>query len=77
MRRKFLDTSHPMFRPLWVRLLIVALCLGWAVFEFVGGSPMWGMIFGALGLYSAYGFFIVFDRGPPDGGSNGGGGPQQ
>jgi hypothetical protein len=80
MARKFLDTDHPMFRPLWVRVLIVALCVGWAAMEFgllgflglPGGSPFWGMIFLALGAYAGYGFFLDFppDRGeskpPPD-----------
>ena len=63
MSRKFLDTSHPMFRPLWVRVLIVAICLGWAIFEIVGGSPLWAMIFGALGAYAAWAFFIDPNRG--------------
>lgn len=68
MKRKFLDTDHPMFRPLWVRVLIVAVCLGWAILEFVGGSPFWGMIVGALGVYAGWGFFFAATR--P-------GGPQQ
>jgi hypothetical protein len=55
---KFLDVDHPMFRPLWVRVAIVALCVGWAVFEFVGGSGMWGILFLALGLYAAREFFL-------------------
>ena len=42
VKKKFLDTDHPMFRPLWVRLLVVAVCLGWAAFEFIDGSPFWG-----------------------------------
>jgi hypothetical protein len=73
MKRKFLDTDHPMFRPLWVRVLIVALCLGWAALEFgllrilglPAGSPFWGVLFLAIGLYAAWGFFIAFR---PDGG---------
>ena len=56
---KFLDTEHPMLRPLWVRLLLIAICLGWAVLEFVTGSPGWGMLFLALGGYAAWGFFIA------------------
>jgi hypothetical protein len=60
MKRKFLDTDHPMFRPLWVRVLIVGLCVGWAVLEFVTGSAFWGVLFLALGGYSAWGFFVDF-----------------
>lgn len=60
---KFLDTSHPFFRPLWVRILIVAVCAGWAIFEFTTASPTWGFVFLALGAYAAWGFFIDFPRG--------------
>ena len=62
--KKFLDTDHPNLRPLWVRLLIVTICLGWAVFEFVTASPFWGVIFLGLGAYAIYGFFFDFN---PDG----------
>jgi hypothetical protein len=58
---KFLDTDHPFFRPLWVRVLIVAVCVLWAAFEFATGSPFWGVIFGALGAYAAWSFFVTFD----------------
>ena len=58
VKKKFLDTDHPMFRPLWVRVLIVALCVGWAIFEFTTGSGFWGVLFLALGAYAAWGFFI-------------------
>lgn len=66
MAKKFLDTDHPMLRPLWVRILLVAICLGWAAFEFIGGSGTWGAVFLALGAYAAWGFFIA--KGDDDGG---------
>jgi hypothetical protein len=56
---KFIDRDHPMLRPLWVRLLLVAICLGWAAFEFTTASAMWGLIFLALGLYAAWAFFLA------------------
>jgi hypothetical protein len=59
--KKFLDTDHPMFRPLWVRILIVAICVGWGIMEFATGAPFWGIIFLALGAYAAWGFFFAFD----------------
>ncbi len=58
---KFFDLDHPFFRPLWLRVLVVAACLGWAAVELVTGSPGWAIAFGALGLYSAYRFFVSFD----------------
>ena len=63
VKKKFLDTDHPMFRPLWVRILIVAICVGWAIFEFTTGSGFWGVLFLALGAYAAWGFFVAFDPG--------------
>jgi hypothetical protein len=63
MAKKFLDTSHPMFRPLWVRVLIVALCLGWAIVEFMTASPFWGTLFLGLGAYAGYRFLFDFPKG--------------
>ena len=59
---KLIDVQHPWFIPMYRRVLVVVVCLGWAAFEFiVSGSPFWGILFGALGLYCAYQFFIAFD----------------
>jgi hypothetical protein len=72
VKKKFLDTDHPWFRPLWVRILVVAACAGWAIVEFVTGSPFWAVIFLGLGAYAGYGFFFDFHPGeaaakpPPD-----------
>lgn len=65
---RFLDLNHPFFRPVWIRALVVAACLGWAAFEFLGprGSPFWGILFAAIGLYAAYAFFLNFHPREPD-----------
>jgi hypothetical protein len=55
------DLDHPFFRPLWIRVLIVAVSLGWALFEFAGGSPFWAILFGAIGVYAGYKFFFDFN----------------
>ncbi|MCC7321649.1 MAG: hypothetical protein IT542_11815 [Rubellimicrobium sp.] len=70
---KLLDVQHPFFVPLWRRVAVVALCLGWALVEFLQGSAFWGMLFGAVGVYCIHQFFVAFDppqdRGdPPAGG---------
>ncbi len=57
--RSILGLDHPFFRPLWRRIAVVAVCLGWAVVEFATGGPFWGMLFGGLGLYGAWGFFVA------------------
>jgi hypothetical protein len=53
-----------MFRRPWVRVISVAAPLGWAVFEFAGGAPFWGVIFAALGAYAAWELYL---RGPDEG----------
>lgn len=63
--KKFLDTDHPFFRPLWIRIGIVAATGLWALFEFATGSPFWGILFAGISAYSAWGFF--FDFHPGDG----------
>jgi hypothetical protein len=61
---RLFDVQHPFFRPLWRRVAVVAICLGWAVFELLGGAVFWAILFGAAGLYCAHQFFLAFD--PPD-----------
>ena len=63
---KFFDFNHPFFRPLWLRILIVALCLLWAMVEAGTGQMMWAVLFAAIGLYAGYGFFINFNPREPD-----------
>ena len=58
---RFLDVQHPFFKPLWRRLVTVAACLGWALLELSWGGPMWALLFGLIGLYCAYQFFVAFD----------------
>ena len=55
------DLDHPRFRPLWLRLVVVAVAIGWSLFEFASGAPFWGILFGALGTYAAYKFFLDFN----------------
>ena len=60
MLDRFFELDHPFFRPLWLRIAVVVSCLGWAAFETAFGSPGWAMLFGAVGLYSAYRLFVTF-----------------
>lgn len=59
-RRPFLDPDHPMFARAWVRWLVSIGPIAWAVFEFVTGSPMWGVIFLAAGGYALK--TLILDR---------------
>ena len=55
------DLDHPFFRPLWLRILVVAASLGWAVVELRGGAFFWAALFAAVGVYAAWRFFVTFE----------------
>lgn len=57
---RLIDTEHPFFRPLWRRIAVTALCLGWATFELVSDSPGWAALFGAIGLYCGWKFLVNY-----------------
>lgn len=59
--RKLFDVRSPWFRSVWRRGIVVMLVLAWTAFEFLRGSPMFGILFGAAGAYLYHQFFIVFD----------------
>ena len=63
-RRGFFDFSHPIYRPLWVRLAVVGGSLGWAAVEALNGNPGWALLFGAAGLAALWGLFVTYDPGP-------------
>jgi hypothetical protein len=58
---KLLDVKHPFFKPIWRRGLVTAICFTWAAVEFAIGSPMFGVLSGALGLWCIYALFWRFD----------------
>ncbi|NLS15475.1 hypothetical protein HGP16_02750 [Rhizobium sp. P40RR-XXII] len=62
---QLIDPSHPLYKPLWVRILIVAVCFGWAAVETFGSQPFWAMLSGALGVYSAWMLLLNFKPQPP------------
>jgi hypothetical protein len=61
MLEKFFDLDHPFFRPLWIRIATVAACLGWAALEIAAGAVVWAALFGGIGLYAAWRFFVTFN----------------
>ncbi|NTF08202.1 hypothetical protein G6L37_18700 [Agrobacterium rubi] len=60
----FIDTNHPIYQPLWVRLLIVGLCAGWAIIEFINHEIFWATLIGGIAAYSAYVLLITFKPAP-------------
>jgi len=62
------DNENPFFRPLWRRVLIVAVCVGWAIFEFVNNAPFWGTIAAGFAAYGVWMFFLNYRPPAEDGG---------
>ncbi|WP_176086713.1 DUF3329 domain-containing protein [Martelella sp. HB161492] len=60
--RKNFDLKHPMLKPLWLRLLLIAVCFGWAAVELTIGSRFWAGAVIAAGLYMVWVFFLSSDR---------------
>jgi hypothetical protein len=57
---QLIDPNHPTYRPLWVRVAIVAVCLGWATIEAFTGEPFWAILVGAVGVYAAWVLLLNF-----------------
>lgn len=59
---RLLDTGHDFFRPLWVRLAIVAVAFAWALFEASLGETVWALVFGGIASYCAWALLIGYRR---------------
>jgi hypothetical protein len=56
---KFIDHDHPFYKPLWRRLIIVAVTALWAVFEvFVSGEGLWVAVSCGVFAISVWTFLI-------------------
>lgn len=63
---KLLDFNDPFYKPLWLRIAVVAVAAGWGIFEYISGSPFWGVIFVGAAAFAFYGFFISFNPRAPE-----------
>lgn len=63
---KFFDPQNPFYRPLWIRVVIVAVCLFWAVVEFTNGNGVWAMLFAGAGVYCIWVFLVTYQPPPED-----------
>ena len=57
-QRRLFDLDHEFFRPLGIRIVVTMIILGWGLFEFVTGAPFWGVLFGAMGIWCGWKFFV-------------------
>jgi hypothetical protein len=55
------DFNDPFYKPLWLRILIVAVCTGFSLLEFNAGSSFLGMLFASLTVVTLWGLFINFN----------------
>ncbi|MGR3271100.1 DUF3329 domain-containing protein [Thalassococcus profundi] len=53
-----LDPDDPFYAPLWRRIVIVAVAAGWGLFELSQGNSGWALVFGGLGAWAAWAFFL-------------------
>lgn len=70
---QIIDPSHSFYRPLWVRLLIVASCLFWTGVEIYAGEMFWAVLIGAVAIYSAYVLLATYKPQPEKPGQGEGG----
>ncbi|SNY90034.1 hypothetical protein SAMN04515647_0175 [Cohaesibacter sp. ES.047] len=62
-----IDTSHPMLRPLWVRLLTTLAPSAWALFELSLGNVTWAVMFGVVGCLCLFSLILTYkDPGEPE-----------
>jgi hypothetical protein len=61
-----IDTSHEFYRPLGVRIAIVAVTAGWAAFEiFYAKQGFWSVIAAAIFALALWSFLISYKEPPP------------
>lgn len=60
-RSTFLDPNDPFYRPLWRRVAIVALMIGWGLFELSRGAGVWAAGFLLGGIWVG----AIFWQNPP------------
>ena len=68
-RHPALDLRVPFFRPVWRRVVTVAVIAVWALIEVIYGNPWWALLAGGIGTYAGYVFFFDFENdgaGPHD-----------
>ena len=61
---QLIDPSHPFYRPLWIRLLVVGSCTAWTAVEAYARQPFWAVITAAAAVYSAYMLLFTYKPAP-------------
>lgn len=56
----FVQSEHPFYRPLYVRVGIVITTVIWSIIEMYSGSPLWLTIAVGVCLFSIWTFLIDY-----------------
>ncbi|SMC46260.1 hypothetical protein [Rhizobium sp. RU36D] len=62
---KFLDSNHPMFQKLWVRIVTVVAPAVWGVVELANNQIAWAIMFLAAAGYAAYELIYMYEKNKP------------
>ena len=61
------DRDHPFLRPLWRRVTLVAVCIVWAVLEYLNGAHGWAALAVGMAALGTWQFLIAYPQPPEDG----------
>ena len=56
---KMFDLDVPFFLPVWRRVAVLVVAIGWGLFEISTGAIFWGIIFIGIGCIAAWKFRIA------------------
>lgn len=59
---KILDSNHPMFQKLWVRIATCVAPAVWGVVELMYNQIGWAILFLAAAGYAAYELIYMFEK---------------
>ena len=56
---RFLDFKDQFYAPVWIRVCVVAVCVGWGFLEVSNAAYGWAAVFLGLGAYAAWQFATI------------------
>ena len=60
------EQQHPFYKPLWRRVVIVAVIVFWVGFEFyMGQRGLWLALAVGMLIYAVYTFFLTWPKDEP------------
>jgi hypothetical protein len=59
VKKKLIDFENPFFKPMWIRVLVLAFLTAWGFFEFAAGEPAWSAVFLAISAFCGWRFATI------------------